>query len=50
MEEIARMFGVSRVTVWKIKNPRPGSRFWGTSPKEFDRERPMAGLSRRRRQ
>lgn len=46
VEDVARMFQVSRTTVWTIQKPRPDSRFWGL---EFDRENPMAGLSRRRR-
>lgn len=49
VEEIARMFEVSRVTVWEIKNQRPDSRFCGVTPVEFNRETPMAGLRRRRR-
>lgn len=49
MGDIARKFDVSRATVWTIKKRPPGSRFWGLSPIEFDRDNPMAGISRRRR-
>ena len=49
VDEIARMFDVSRVTVWEIKNPRPGSRFWGIVPRDFDPKDPLAALLRRKK-